>query len=59
LCKQCQVETHFDHIQEIQGLDSLFTEAVKAYTQLIATIEKHLAAAIPGKEGLVDEALPL
>ena len=58
LCSKCQVASHFDHIEEIQGLDSLLTEAIAQYAQLSGALEKDLVASKSSvKDGAIDEAL--
>ncbi len=58
LCHDCQMKSHYDHIQAIIGLDSVFTETIQEYNQLITTLDKQLAASKPRVHaGVVDEAL--
>lgn len=58
LCKDCQIAEHYEHIQQIQGLDRAFTQAIQEYSSMISTLDKYLNPSIqPIKEGAVDEAL--
>ncbi len=58
LCKNCQVKDHFDHISDIQGLDSIITDAVKEYAKMNSALDKHLLSSSNNiKDGAIDETL--
>jgi len=60
LCKKCQVQDHFDHIIDVQGLDYVVTEAIQEYTKMNSALDKHLLTSSSSiKDGAIDETLLL
>jgi len=58
ICKKCEVATHFDHIDQITGLDNIFSNAIRQYEAMGTTLEKHLVSSNTGiKDGAIDETL--
>ncbi len=58
LCKKCQVADHFDHIDQIQGLDAILTHAIHEYETMGSELEKNILTSNVGiKDGAIDETL--
>eukprot|EP00826_Nyctotherus_ovalis_P059981 TRINITY_DN8387_c0_g2_i4.p1 TRINITY_DN8387_c0_g2~~TRINITY_DN8387_c0_g2_i4.p1 ORF type:complete len:504 (+),score=184.86 TRINITY_DN8387_c0_g2_i4:151-1662(+) len=58
LCKACQLNDHFDHIECIKGLDAMFSRAVQQYEMMNSELEKTLLKTESEmKDGAIDETL--
>lgn len=58
LCKTCQLNDHFDHIEDIKGLDVMFSKAVQKYEMMNSELEKTLLMTEAHmKDGAIDETL--
>lgn len=58
LCRACQLNDHFDHIERIKGLDATFSQAVQQYEMMNSELEKTLLQTeAEMKDGAIDETL--
>jgi len=58
LCKTCQLNDHFDHIESIKGLDAMFSQAVQKYEMMNSELEKTLLRTEPQIKNItIDETL--
>ena len=58
LCKKCQVADHYDHLDQIQGLDAVLSSAAHEYEMMGSALEKTLLTSNTGiKDGAIDETL--
>lgn len=58
ICKKCLLDYHYDHIESVNGLDNVFTDAIKDYTEMNSVLDKLFAKSANNfKDGALDETL--